>query len=232
MCSWRSRPRAATWPIWPSVSAPISPSSAPSCPSRWASPTNSRAAGCALVGPRRRPPSSKAARSSPSNSWRAIPSPPAASTACATRAADAYKTVAGVSGPVVLKADGLCAGKGVLVTSSQDEARSFIARVMESREFGEGGARLLIEEALTGRELSYMVLADGRALRLPRAQPRSQARLRRRSGTEHRRHGRLLQRRHSSPPTSKSASCRPSFAPRFAGSRKTASPTRASSTSA
>jgi phosphoribosylamine---glycine ligase len=76
-------------------------------------------------------------------------------------AAEAYKTVASVSAPVVLKADGLCAGKGVLVTASTDEARSFIARVMEKREFGEGGARLLIEEALSGRELSYIVLADG-----------------------------------------------------------------------
>jgi phosphoribosylamine--glycine ligase len=76
-------------------------------------------------------------------------------------AADAYKAVAAVNGPVVLKADGLCAGKGVLVTASQEEARAFIARVMESREFGESGARLLIEEALIGPELSYMVLADG-----------------------------------------------------------------------
>jgi len=76
-------------------------------------------------------------------------------------AAEAYKIVAAISGPVVLKADGLCAGKGVLVTASQDEARAFIARVMESREFGESGARLLIEEELTGPELSYMVLSDG-----------------------------------------------------------------------
>jgi phosphoribosylamine--glycine ligase len=73
----------------------------------------------------------------------------------------AYQAVAGINGTLVLKADGLCAGKGVLVTSSQEEAHAFIARVMESREFGESGARLLIEEALTGPELSYMVLADG-----------------------------------------------------------------------
>jgi phosphoribosylamine--glycine ligase len=77
-------------------------------------------------------------------------------------AADAYKVVAGANAPLVLKADGLCAGKGVLVTAEQEEARSFVARVLEKREFGEGGARLLIEEALQGRELSYIVLADGR----------------------------------------------------------------------
>jgi len=76
-------------------------------------------------------------------------------------AAEAYKTIAAIDGPVVLKADGLCAGKGVLVTAVPDEARSFIARVMQKREFGDGGARLLIEEALPGQELSYIVLTDG-----------------------------------------------------------------------
>ena len=76
-------------------------------------------------------------------------------------AAEAYKTIGAVDGPVVLKADGLCAGKGVLVTAAPDEARSFVARVMENREFGDGGARLLIEEALSGSELSYIILADG-----------------------------------------------------------------------
>jgi phosphoribosylamine--glycine ligase len=77
-------------------------------------------------------------------------------------AAEAYKVVASANAPVVLKADGLCAGKGVLVTADQEEARSFIARVLENREFGEGGSRLLIEETLSGRELSYIVLTDGR----------------------------------------------------------------------
>jgi len=76
-------------------------------------------------------------------------------------AAEAYKTIGAVDGPVVLKADGLCAGKGVLVTAAPDEARSFVARVMENREFGDGGARLLIEEALSGSELSYIILTDG-----------------------------------------------------------------------
>lgn len=76
--------------------------------------------------------------------------------------AEAYQAVDAANAPVVLKADGLCAGKGVLVTASREEARSFIARVLEDREFGEGGSRLLIEEALAGRELSYIVLTDGR----------------------------------------------------------------------
>jgi phosphoribosylamine--glycine ligase len=77
-------------------------------------------------------------------------------------AAEAYGVLGAVGGPLVLKADGLCAGKGVLVTASPEQARSFIGRAMEAREFGDGGARLLIEEALSGQELSYIILTDGR----------------------------------------------------------------------
>lgn len=69
----------------------------------------------------------------------------------------------GVRWPVVLKADGLCGGKGVLVAASVDEAEAFIERVLVQREFGAGGARLLIEEALAGEELSFIVLCDGRS---------------------------------------------------------------------
>lgn len=64
--------------------------------------------------------------------------------------------------PLVLKADGLCAGKGVLVATSYGEATAFVDRVLSKREFGSGGAKLLIEEALQGRELSFIVLSDGR----------------------------------------------------------------------
>lgn len=76
-------------------------------------------------------------------------------------AVDAYTSLCAVDWPVVLKADGLCAGKGVLVTSSADEATAFIDRVMEKREFGDAGSRLLVEEGLSGQELSYIVLTDG-----------------------------------------------------------------------
>jgi phosphoribosylamine--glycine ligase len=69
-----------------------------------------------------------------------------------------------VNGPVVIKADGLCAGKGVLVTSSRDEAKEFLDRLMVQREFGNGGNRVLIEEALEGEELSYIVLTDGESV--------------------------------------------------------------------
>jgi len=76
-------------------------------------------------------------------------------------AQDACKVIDRIHGTIVLKADGLCAGKGVLVTSSPNEARAFVTRAMEQHEFGEGGKRLMIEEGLLGRELSYIVLADG-----------------------------------------------------------------------
>jgi phosphoribosylamine--glycine ligase len=75
---------------------------------------------------------------------------------------EARRALSSATWPAVLKADGLCAGKGVLVAGSADEAGSFVTRAMETREFGEGGAQLLIEEALTGAELSYIVLTDGR----------------------------------------------------------------------
>ena len=66
-----------------------------------------------------------------------------------------------VAWPVVVKADGLCAGKGVLVTSSASEAKEFIERLMEGDEFGDAGKRVLLEEGLAGKELSYIILTDG-----------------------------------------------------------------------
>jgi phosphoribosylamine---glycine ligase len=66
-----------------------------------------------------------------------------------------------VDWPLVIKADGLAAGKGVLVTSSADEATEFVERAMVKREFGEAGTRVMLEEALEGEELSYIILTDG-----------------------------------------------------------------------
>jgi phosphoribosylamine--glycine ligase len=63
--------------------------------------------------------------------------------------------------PLVIKADGLCAGKGVLVAQDATAAEDFIRRLMEQNELGQGGKKLLLEEALVGEELSYIVLTDG-----------------------------------------------------------------------
>ncbi|HRV07403.1 MAG TPA: phosphoribosylamine--glycine ligase [Acidobacteriota bacterium] len=63
--------------------------------------------------------------------------------------------------PLVVKADGLAAGKGVLICSDQDEALAAVAGVMQERRFGAAGNRIVIEEFLVGEEVSFMVLTDG-----------------------------------------------------------------------
>jgi len=69
--------------------------------------------------------------------------------------------------PVVIKADGLAAGKGVLICKTRAEAEQAVAAIMVERQFGEAGGRLLVEEFLRGREVSFIVIADGaRALPL------------------------------------------------------------------
>ena len=74
---------------------------------------------------------------------------------------DAYGALCAVDWPVVIKADGLCAGKGVFVARNPDEATDFIERVMEKNELGPGGKRVMLEEALEGEELSFILLTDG-----------------------------------------------------------------------
>src|SRR5262245_50623261 len=64
-------------------------------------------------------------------------------------------------GPVVVKADGLAAGTGVVVAASKDEARAAVRRMLVDRAFGAAGARVVLEERLTGREVSMMALCDG-----------------------------------------------------------------------
>ncbi|MEW6743369.1 MAG: phosphoribosylamine--glycine ligase [Planctomycetota bacterium] len=66
--------------------------------------------------------------------------------------------------PIVVKADGLAAGKGVTVAASLDEALHAIEQMMVRRAFGEAGARILIEEHLKGIEASIHVVTDGRTL--------------------------------------------------------------------
>jgi phosphoribosylamine--glycine ligase len=88
----------------------------------------------------------------------------------------AYSALCAVDWPMVIKADGLCAGKGVLVTASPDEATAFIERLMEKREFGRSGERVLMEEALEGEELSFIVLTDGEHI-LPLAPTRDHKRV-------------------------------------------------------
>jgi phosphoribosylamine--glycine ligase len=64
--------------------------------------------------------------------------------------------------PIVLKADGLAAGKGVIISLSQGEAKAVIKEMLVQKKFGEASAKVLIEEFLNGIELSVFVLTDGR----------------------------------------------------------------------
>ena len=74
--------------------------------------------------------------------------------------ADAYVEKAGA--PCVVKADGLAAGKGVVVAASVDEAKRAIDDMMRRKVFGAAGNRVIIEECLTGQEVSILVLTDSR----------------------------------------------------------------------
>jgi phosphoribosylamine--glycine ligase len=63
--------------------------------------------------------------------------------------------------PVVVKADGLAAGKGVVIAASKEEAASAAAAMLSGKMVGEAGARVVLEEYLQGDELSFLVLSDG-----------------------------------------------------------------------
>jgi len=78
--------------------------------------------------------------------------------------------------PVVLKADGLAAGKGVIIAEDHATAEAAIRAMMEDRRFGDAGAHLVIEEFLRGREASFFVLTDGEHVRvLPSAEDHKRA---------------------------------------------------------
>ena len=73
--------------------------------------------------------------------------------------------------PVVLKADGLAAGKGVVIAADRDEAEAAITAAMTDQRFGAAGSRLVIEEHLVGPEVSFFVVSDGiRAIAVGTAQ--------------------------------------------------------------
>src|SRR6266852_5377519 len=74
---------------------------------------------------------------------------------------EAYAALSDLEYPVVVKADGLCAGKGVLLAQSASEAKDFVTRAMLIQEFGAGGKRVMFEETLEGDELSFIIVTDG-----------------------------------------------------------------------
>jgi len=91
---------------------------------------------------------------------------------CASAAEARAAVASGEFGfPIVLKADGLAAGKGVVVATDAAEADAAIRAAMEEQQFGAAGARLVVEECLVGPEVSFFALCDGtRAIPITSAQ--------------------------------------------------------------
>jgi phosphoribosylamine--glycine ligase len=81
-------------------------------------------------------------------------------------AAAARAYVRKVRAPMVVKADGLAAGKGVTVAQSIEEAERAVAEIMELKVFGAAGTQVIIEECLRGEELSVMALVDGQSFQV------------------------------------------------------------------
>ena len=76
----------------------------------------------------------------------------------------AHRYLDAAPGPFVIKADGLAAGKGVLVTSGAEEAHAAVDAIMRERRFGSAGEQIVIEERLTGQEASIVIISDGRTI--------------------------------------------------------------------
>ena len=78
-----------------------------------------------------------------------------------TDADEAVRYVHEVGAPIVVKADGLAAGKGVVVCATVAEAEQAIDEIMRGKAFGDAGARVVVEECLVGEEVSFMAITDG-----------------------------------------------------------------------
>jgi|TARA_B110000238_G_scaffold139935_1_gene150904 phosphoribosylamine--glycine ligase len=77
---------------------------------------------------------------------------------------DAHKYIKQEGAPIVIKADGLAAGKGVVVAMTIDDAIAAADSMLEDNLFGDAGARVIIEEFLTGDEVSFIVISDGNSI--------------------------------------------------------------------
>ncbi|MFC4075610.1 phosphoribosylamine--glycine ligase [Salinithrix halophila] len=82
-----------------------------------------------------------------------------------SEAGEALAYVREQGAPIVIKADGLAAGKGVTVARTLEEAEEAVKRIMEDRAFGEAGAEIVVEEFLAGQEISLMAFVDGETVR-------------------------------------------------------------------
>ena len=73
----------------------------------------------------------------------------------------AFKFIETLPVPVVVKADGLCAGKGVIIAQSHDEAKQAVSGMLSGKDFGDAGKKVIVEEYLDGYELSMFAICDG-----------------------------------------------------------------------
>ena len=101
---------------------------------------------------------------------------PTAAYATFTDAKLAHDYVKQQGAPIVIKADGLAAGKGVVVAMTADEAHAAIDAMLSDNKLGSAGARVVIEEFLTGEEASFIVMVDGKNI-LPLATSQDHKRL-------------------------------------------------------
>jgi phosphoribosylamine--glycine ligase len=89
---------------------------------------------------------------------------------------EAHAYVAANGAPIVIKADGLAAGKGVVVAMTLEEAHAAVDHMLSDNRFGDAGARIVIEEFLAGEEASFIVMCDGKNV-LPLATSQDHKRL-------------------------------------------------------
>ena len=75
---------------------------------------------------------------------------------------DAYGFINTLDAPIVVKADGLCGGKGVIIAQSHDEAKRAAGEMLSGNSFGDAGTKIVVEEFLDGYELSVFAICDGR----------------------------------------------------------------------
>jgi len=84
---------------------------------------------------------------------------------------DAFRFTDTLNAPIVVKADGLCGGKGVIIAQSHDEAKVAISEMLSGKSFGDAGRKVIVEEFLDGYELSMFAVCDGEDyILLPAAQ--------------------------------------------------------------
>lgn len=100
---------------------------------------------------------------------------PTAAGSAFTRFDEAQKYVQAMGAPLVVKADGLAAGKGVMVCATEEEATNALKEILQNRTFGDAGEKVVIEECLNGEEASFIAITDGKTvLPLPSSQDHKQ----------------------------------------------------------